>query len=196
MKAGIIGLGVVGSAQSRLFGAFPQVAYDPRFHAKYPYQELAGCDFAVIAVPTPPRLDGGADLGYVHAAFADLPPELPVVIRSTVPPGTTGSLARDWGATVAFVPEFLYEGGTGPWAESGDVPWMVLGGDPGARAFFRPHLEKAFTGPIHECDAVTAELVKYTANLHWAMRVTFVNELAGICRVFGADWEDVRAAWL
>jgi nucleotide sugar dehydrogenase len=150
----------------------------------------------VIAVPTPADDDGSADLGFVNAAFNSLPPLLPAMIRSTVPPGTTDLLAAARNAPVAFVPEFLYEGGTGPWKESGDVPFMILGGTPEARTFFRPLLEKVFTGHVHECSAVVAELAKYTANLHWAARVTFVNELAGICQAVGADWEQVREAWL
>src|SRR5262249_23046760 len=39
-------------------------------------------------------------------------------------------------------------------------------------------------------------LAKYTANLYWATRVTFVNEMAAIASTFGEDWEEVRAAWL
>ena len=41
-----------------------------------------------------------------------------------------------------------------------------------------------------------AELAKYVANIHWAMRVTFVNEVAAVSEAFGVDWEDTRAAWL
>jgi UDP-glucose 6-dehydrogenase len=121
---------------------------------------------------------------------------MPALIRSTVPPGTTDGLAAGREGLTGFAPEFLYEGGTGPWTQAADVPWLLLGGPQEAREFFAPLLAAVFPGRIHDCPAVVAELAKYTANLYWAMRVTFVNELAAVSGAFGADWEDVRDAWL
>jgi UDP-glucose 6-dehydrogenase len=62
--------------------------------------------------------------------------------------------------------------------------------------FFREKFARVFPGPIHTCSAKESELAKYAANLYWATRVTFVNELALICGQFGVDYENVRAAWL
>ena len=53
-----------------------------------------------------------------------------------------------------------------------------------------------FPGYIHECSAVVAELAKYTANLYWATRVTFVNEMAAVAAAHGVEWGEVRNAWL
>jgi UDP-glucose 6-dehydrogenase len=57
-------------------------------------------------------------------------------------------------------------------------------------------IEQVYTGWIHECSALESELAKYVANLYWATRVTFVNEIAQVCEAFSADYEQVRHAWL
>jgi UDPglucose 6-dehydrogenase len=196
VKAAIIGLGIVGRAQARMLAGHTLVTYDVTDSGPYPEAQIAGCDFAVITVGTPPGPDGAADLTHVHEAFKRLPAALPVLIRSTVPPGTTAALAGQHEGPVCHAPEFMHERPGGAWRETTDVPWLILGGTRDANAFFRPRLEAVFPGVIHECSATEAELVKYTANLHWATRVIFVNEMARICAVFGADWENVRAAWL
>jgi nucleotide sugar dehydrogenase len=196
VKAAIIGMGVVGRAQERLFGPHAAVTYDVADGAPYPGHLIAGCDFAVITVGTPAREDGSADLGSLYAAMGQLPP-IPVLLRSTVPPGTTDRLGYDFPQhLIAHAPEFLYEGGTGPWSQSADVPWMLLGGVREVRGFFRPLLERVYPGVIWECSATVAEVAKYTANLYWATRVTFVNEMAAVAKAAGADWDDVRDAWL
>ena len=196
MKAAIIGMGVVGKAQARLFAGHDLITYDSAWGSPYPGDEIAGCDFAVVTVGTPAREDGSADLTNVDAALAALPGWLPVLIRSTVPPGTTARLAAARPGPVCYAPEFIYEGGSGPWRESADVPFMILGGGHLARAFFRDPLGQVFPGEIRETGATVAELAKYAANLHWATRVTLVSELAAIAESFGVDWEAVRAAWL
>jgi UDPglucose 6-dehydrogenase len=194
VSVAIIGMGVVGRAQAKLFGDV--VTYDIAREEPYPREAIAACDFAVIAVGTPPLPDGSADLSAVLRAVTALPSGLPVLIRSTVPPGTTDRLQAAYPSRlVGHAPEFLTERDGGPWPESADVPFLVLGGSPEARRFFRQHLQRVFTGDIHETTATEAELVKYTANLHWATRVTFVNEMARVCAAFGTDWEDVRAGW-
>jgi UDPglucose 6-dehydrogenase len=201
VRVGIIGLGVVGQAQVRLFSGYEQVLYDIARDEKYPRADLASCDFAVICVSTPASEQ---DKGRQHTqnvvdAYAQLPPGLPTVIRSTVVPGTTDWLVanRDRGALTAHVPEFMQERAGSEWCASSDVPFVLLGGSAEARRFFRPHLGRVFPSqPVHECSSLTSELAKYTANIHWATKVTFVNELARICEAHGSSWAEVRQAWL
>ncbi len=196
MRVAIIGLGVIGSAQTELFTGHDLVTYDPAVHDEYPLEALASCDFALICVGTPPGPDGHADLIYVEAAAERLPEGLPVVLRSTVPPGTTDRLFDGTGRLYAHAPEFMGENVLHSWQTSADVPYMLIGGAPRSTVFFRDKFTRVFPGRIHTCSARESELAKYAANLYWATRVTFVNELAKVCEAFGADYERVRAAWL
>jgi UDPglucose 6-dehydrogenase len=193
MRIGIIGLGVVGSAQARLFAEHDLVTYDPKEGKLYPKAELAECEFVVVAVGTPPAADGSADLQYVEAAIAALPSYVPVLLRSTVPPGTTDRLLGD--RLACFVPEFMGENPAHPWQESSSVPFLILGGSALSRAYFYPLL-RPFFPRIHECAAKEAEVAKYMGNLYWATRVTYVNEMAKVCESFDIDYEAARVAWL
>ena len=198
VKVAIIGYrGIVGSAQMRLWAGHDIVGYDTADGGPYP-AEIASCDFAVVCVPTPTMRGGGADLNYLRRALGQLPDGVPVLIRSTVPPGTVDSIGVTWPhRLVAHAPEFICERAGARIRESADVPWMLLGGNPAAREFFRPRLAEVYPDDrIHEWPAIVAELAKYTANLHWAVKVTFVNEMAAICEATGAQWEQVREAWL
>ncbi len=198
MRVGIIGLGIIGSAQADMFAGAGHdlVTYDLAEDDEYPYEALSACDFALICVGTPETADGRADLSYVEQAAADIPPRVPVALRSTVPPGTTDRLFARRSRLYVHAPEFMGENVLHSWQRPQDVPYMILGGDPRSTVFFRDRFTEVFPGTIHTCSAVESELAKYAANLYWATRVTFVNELAGICRAFGADYENVRAAWL
>lgn len=192
MRVGIIGLGTVGRAQVRMFTGHDLVLYDKAHGGSYPLSQLAECDFAVICVDTPPDRHGRADLSNFNDAVSALPDGLPLLIRSTVPPGTTGKI----GGMTCHAPEFIHEREGGSWREPADVPFLILGGDLAAREFFEPLLRQVYPGRIHGCDAITAELVKYVANAHWAVRVTFVNEMGRVAAALGGDWEAVREAWL
>jgi UDPglucose 6-dehydrogenase len=198
MKIGVIGLGVIGEAQADMFSEAGHVVvtYDPTIHCDYPAEELAACDFAIICVGTPEGASGHADLSYVEAAAAQLPDKVPAVLRSTVPPGTTDRLFSRSGRVYCHAPEFIGENRLHSWQRSVDVPYMLLGGTPDATRFFHERFVQVFPGRVHECSAMESELAKYAANLYWAARVTFVNELAQICRQFDVDYENVRAAWL
>jgi nucleotide sugar dehydrogenase len=195
LKAAVIGLGVVGQAQVRLFGPMVHATYDPAVDSAYPAGRVAECDFAVVAVGTPQAGDGSADLSALREALDRIPPEVPVLIRSTIPPGTMAGLEKTR-SLVVHVPEFLNERPDGAWRESRDVPFMILGGLPAARDFFSIVLGKVSGEAPHECTGLEAELVKYTANCFLAAKVTFVNEIARVCHAFGADWDRVRAGWL
>lgn len=196
MRAAVIGLGVAGKAQVRLLGDMAHAAWDPLVTpGPYPFEQIAECDLAVICVGTPQAQDGSADLSYLQEALDRIPPEMPVMVRSTIPPGTMSKLERSR-SLVVHVPEFLNERAGGPWRESADVPFVILGGIPGARDFFLPVLGAVTKASVHECSGLEAELVKYTANLFLAAKVTFVNEMARVCAASGADWDAVRAGWL
>ena len=196
MKVGIIGLGVIGTAQAELFADHELVTYDPTVHDIYPEGALERCDFAIICVGTPPALSGHADLAYVEAAAAALPPGVPALLRSTVPPGTTDRLFARSGRMYAHAPEFMGENVLHSWQRAADVPYMLIGGAPDATLFFASKFAPVFPGTIHQCDSRESEMAKYAANLYWATRVTYINELAEICKHFGVDYENVRAAWL
>lgn len=196
MRVAVIGLGVIGTAQVEMFADHDLVTYDPAVDDEYPADRIAGCDFAVMCVGTPEGDGGRADLSYVRAAARMLPDGVPVMLRSTVPPGTTDSLFDGQGRVYCHAPEFMGENALHSWQRSTDVPYMILGGKPDATRFFHERFVKVFPGTIHECSAKESELAKYAANLYWATRVTFINELALICEQFGADYENVRAAWL
>ena len=196
MRVGIVGLGVIGTAQQDMFAGHELVTYDPQVDDTYPYERMAGCDFALVCVGTPAASDGRADLTFVAQAARELPERLPVALRSTVPPGTTDHLFEGTGRLYVHAPEFMGENVLHSWQRPQDVPYMILGGDPRSTVFFREKFAQVFPGRIHTCSARESELAKYAANLYWATRVTFVNELAGVCEAFGVDYENVRAAWL
>ena len=194
LKAAVIGLGVIGSAQVRLLGPMVRVTYDIK-GGPYPKRLIAGCDFAVICTGTPQGEDGRADLSAVHAAIRALPARMPVMIRSTIPPGTTAALEARTGPVV-HVPEFMSERDDGVWRESGDVPFLICGGQQKAREWFEPAVTRMAGGPLYFCSGLEAELIKYTANCYLAAKVTFVNEISRVCEAFGADWGSVREGWL
>jgi UDPglucose 6-dehydrogenase len=199
VKVAVVGLGVVGSAQVRLLEQnYEVVGYDKASGLDYPAEQIGQCEFAVIAVGTPSYQDGSINLDHVMEAVAQLPGAMPVMVRSTVIPGTCQWLADVHEGYVAHVPEFMHERIGGPWKDTTDVPFAVLGcDDPAGTQFFLKHLRALpWDAQIQATSTVTSELVKYVANLHWATQVTFVNEMAGIAKAAGADWEVVRTAWL
>jgi len=153
-----------------------------------------------IGVGTPQQQGGhGADLTYVDAAFASLAPHLRpgdiVAGKSTVPVGTAARLAEvvvPTGATLVWNPEFLREG----WAVQDTVaPDRLVAGVPagaeGERAaqILREvyHTAVANDTPFIVTDYATAELVKVAANAFLATKISFINAMAEIAEVTGAD---------
>lgn len=196
MKVAVIGLGVIGQANSRMLEAagWHVTGWDKA--GGEPYPDLAGHDWAMICTGTPRAADGSADVSSVRDALAALPPDLPALIRSTVPPGTTDELAGSRPGLTAHWPEFMHERPGAAWPESSDVPFLILGGSAKALKFFAPQVRAARAGRrVYQCTATEAELAKYAANLHWATKVTFVSEMAAVAAAVGADWERVREAW-
>ena len=161
-----------------------------------------------IAVGTPPDEDGSADLQYVVAAARNigrLMTDYKVVVdKSTVPVGTGAKVKAaiadelqkrgvDTPFSVVSNPEFLKEGAA---VEDFMRPDRIVVGAEDEQAI---HLMRALYAPFqrnHErlivTDVKSAELTKYAANAMLATRISFMNELANLAEVLGADIEMVR----
>lgn len=170
------------------------------------YARCADADAVFIAVGTPPGEDGSADLQYVLAAAKSAAEYMPdgclVIVKSTVPVGTTDAVAQEVAAVmqgrsaqamVTFNPEFLREGNA-----VGDFlkPDRIVVGveDDQAEAALR-RMYAAFNrnrDRMIVMDRRSAELTKYAANCMLATRITYMNDLARLCDVVGGDIESIR----
>jgi UDPglucose 6-dehydrogenase len=165
---------------------------------------VADAEAVFIAVGTPSRRgDGHADLSYVYSATKEIAAALKcpvaVVTKSTVPVGTGDEVERiiretapEATAWVVSNPEFLREGAAIDDFKRPDR--IVIGTDDDKameimREVYRPlYLNEA---PLLFTSRRTAELIKYAANAFLATKITFINEIADLCEVVGANVKDV-----
>lgn len=156
-----------------------------------------------LALPTPPGEDGSADLKYILKVADDLGPLLEdytvVVDKSTVPVGTAEKVRSRIAsrANVEFDvvsnPEFLREGVA---VEDFMKPERVVIGTTAPRAkkimetLYAPFVRQG--NPLVFMDEKSAELTKYAANSFLATKITFMNEIANLCELLGADVDAVR----
>ncbi|MFL2582113.1 MAG: UDP-glucose dehydrogenase family protein [Flavobacteriales bacterium] len=160
-------------------------------------------DLIFLALPTPPGEDGSADLSYVlnvAKELGEIISEYKVIVdKSTVPVGTAEKVnaAIQENAKVDFDvvsnPEFLREGFA---VEDFLKPDRVVIGTSSERArkvmeeLYRPFVRQG--NPILFMDEKSAELTKYAANSFLATKISFMNEIANICELLGADVDKVR----
>lgn len=202
MRIGIVGGGFVGSATALLKSeGIDVIVYDLDPSRCSPpgtcRADLRACDLVFVCVPTPTHADGSCNTRIVERCIADLRAEgiERIVLRSTVPPGTSTRLG------VAFMPEFLTEAN---WRRDFyQCPLWVfgLGGAEaeGMRALLETMLRTALAnGVITSAETLfaapaEAELIKYTRNNFLAAKIAFFNEIETICTAAGAAYETVRA---
>ena len=164
-----------------------------------------------IAVGTPEREDGSADLRYVEAAADDIAEHMDsnkiVVDKSTVPVGTARNLQarirsrldalgkQSLQISVASNPEFLREGKA--IGDFNNPDRIVLGVVDEVSTEKLTKLYNAFlraNKPIIVTTPETAEMIKYASNAFLATKITFINEIANLCEAVGADVRQVAAA--
>jgi UDPglucose 6-dehydrogenase len=171
-------------------------------------EALPGAEAVFIAVGTPPGEDGSADLQYV-LAVADgigrtMNDYVVVITKSTVPVGTAekvrGALQKaltergsDLPFDVASNPEFLKEGAA---IDDFMKPDRIVCGVESARAQeVLSRLYQPFTlngHPVLFMDIPSAEMTKYAANAMLATKISFMNDIANLCEIMGADVNMVR----
>jgi len=163
--------------------------------------EFADLHFVCVGTPQK-KTEIGADLGYVDAAFAALAavlrPGATVVGKSTVPVGTAARLATEVtaaGGDLVWNPEFLREGFA---VEDTLHPDRVVLGVPrpdAADRLLEAYAPILTTGiPLVVTDYATAELVKVAANSFLATKISFINAMAEVCEVTGADVTQLATA--
>lgn len=171
-------------------------------------ESLTQADAVFIAVGTPPDEDGSADLQYVLGVAAEIGQNLDhytvVVDKSTVPIGTAEKVRQTIKAEldkrkaniefdVASNPEFLKEGDA---IDDFLRPDRIVIGTDSERAekimsrLYRPFVLN--NHPILFMDIPSAELTKYAANAMLATRISFMNDVANLCEIVGADINSVR----
>lgn len=197
LRIGIVGIGMVGSALQRYFEEVKKYERgknlfvsdtDPR---KGYADDINQADVVFLCVPTPRMTHGGADLSAIESVLAGLAAEKIVVIKSTVPPGTTEALQQRYPQhRLLFNPEFLTE--RRAWEDlvhpdrqivgytdrSQSYAGMLLGVLPPA-----PFSSPATPGSDNsvQINATEAEMGKYAANLFGAMKVSFGNVMKDFC---------------
>ncbi len=165
-------------------------------------EELAtavdGARFIIVAVGTPAQDDGSADLSGIHDVVTRLGAldlhGATVVLRSTVPPGTSEWVADKLRgkAEVAYAPEFLREGSAVPDFLNPDR--IVVGAETAAVAARYGGLFVHLNRPILTMSLRNAELAKGMSNAFLAMKISFANQVANLCDEIDADALDVLEA--
>jgi UDPglucose 6-dehydrogenase len=171
-------------------------------------EAMKGCEVLFISVGTPPDEDGSADLKYVLAVARDcgkhMDDYLLVVTKSTVPVGTSRKVKdaiqdelnkrnKNIEFDVASNPEFLKEGAA---IDDFLKPDRIVIGlestkaEELMRSLYKPFILNGH--PLIFMDIVSAEMTKYAANSMLAAKISFINDIANLCEIVGADINQVR----
>ena len=153
-----------------------------------------GADLLFVCVDTPPTYSGDADLSRVWAVLDELPRmerRVVLVMKSTVPVGTGDKIRAALDARglphVGYVanPEFLAEGNAVRDFMNPDR--IVIGAFVDADGDRVAGVYESLGAPIVRADVASAEMIKLASNAFLATRISFINEIANVCEVTGAD---------
>ncbi|MFS0603733.1 UDP-glucose dehydrogenase family protein [Peribacillus frigoritolerans] len=158
-------------------------------------------DIIFIGVGTPEKQDGSANLSYVYEVAEQIAESIEkdcvVVVKSTVPIGTNDKiedliksrLVHDVNVYVASNPEFLSQGTAV--RDTLYASRIVLGVEESYAGEVLKEVYKDFNAPVVVTNRKSAEMIKYASNDFLALKISFINEIANLCEIIGADIEDV-----
>jgi UDPglucose 6-dehydrogenase len=162
------------------------------------HEAVAGAEFVFVCVDTPPTYSGDADLSRVWTVVEELQSiaaRATLVMKSTVPVGTGERVRAALDARglrdVGYVsnPEFTAEGTAVRDFLHPDR--IVIGAFDDADADAVERLHAGIEGPVLRMDVASAEMVKLASNAFLSTRISFINEIANVCELVGADVEAV-----
>ena len=192
MDVGIIGVGVVGGAIEHWFGPHHSLFVHEPTRGTLLSDVTKNTDMAYIAVPTPSEEStGSCDTSIIEDVLSRLPDGFNAVIKSTVPPGTTKRFQLEFPSlNIAYCPEFLVERSS--LEDFGKQDILVVGSvhKELADLVYKQHLEAGVVmpGAYFFTTSTQAELVKYSKNMFYAMKVIFANQMFDISEKLGEDW--------
>ena len=201
MKIGVVGNGFVGHAMTLLRPHVDVLVWDIIPEKRDPNTLdletfVEESEIIFVAVPTPMNKNGGCNLDIVRSVceeIQEVDDTKYIVLRSTVPPGTSEEL------DVAFMPEFLTEKN---WKEDfkNCNQWILGSTDPFLYEKMKRMFELAYNDGdgsvvnknVIQCKSGEAEMIKYLKNVFLSVKVGFFNELESICSELDIDYENVR----
>ena len=208
LKVGIVGVGMVGTPLKRyfeerrgyergttlfLFDLDPKKGFN---------DDVNRADVIFISVPTPRGEDGAAKINSVEDAFGRLTSDKIVVIKSTVPPGTTEYFQKKFPQhKVLFNPEFLTE--RHAWEDFIKPDRQIVGftetSIDAAHAVLTLLPKAPFMSPWGvntyrptKITATEAEIIKYGGNVYFSRKITFANALAMLAENHGVEYDNIR----
>lgn len=205
-KAGIAGLGIIGSAVHKLF---PDAkVYDPAIAGTWAKSDLNDCDIIFVCVPTPikgePPGSEGLDMSIVEdvvkqytASSEDVEPHdiLPLfVICSALQPGTADYLVENYFARIVVQPEYFGETQGHPLTDLSAQPFLILGGDSGDVDEVIELYQSVYNASvsIRKVSALEAEVTKLAENTQIFIKVLAAQLLYDGCIVGAVDYHVIR----
>ena len=158
-------------------------------------------DAIFIGVGTPERPDGSADLSYIATVARQIAESVEhdclVVVKSTVPIGTNDKveqfindfLVRDVKVEVASNPEFLAQGTAV--RDTLHAARVIIGTESESAEAKLMEIYKPFNLPVVSVSRRSAEMIKYASNDFLALKISYMNDIANLCELVGADIQDV-----
>ena len=198
---GIIGQGFVGNAVYQKFKNYYDVLtydLDETKSNSNVNEIICKCTNIFICLPTPMNEDGSCNISIVEQVLTgidlttdNLETERNIIIKSTIPPGTTAKWNRRFESlNIVFNPEFLTEANAVSDYENQDR--IILGGVRPATTELKTIFSKVFPkAHIIKTDSTHAEMVKYLTNTFLATKVSFANEMYSLCNQLNVDYDKV-----
>lgn len=201
-KIGIVGKGYVGTAMYENFKNCFEVAVWDVVEEKRTLNSFESfvdfSDVIFVCVPTPSNEDGSCDTSIVEGVvrqIAKLNKNATVVIKSTVPPGTTQKLSEETGLKIAFNPEFLTEANY--IQDFRHQQLIVVGTDDDQTSekvwsvYYEYVVSAGYMPLMKGVTTKEAEMFKYLANCFLATKVIFANEFKILCDKIDVDYRKV-----
>ena len=203
-QIGIIGQGFVGSAvREGMKNHYEILAFDKdpnKFsNVESIYHIVEGSQLTFLCVPTPMRKNGACDLSIVRSALTEInnvakaleAQDYIVIIKSTIPPGTTWQLNTEFpNLDIVFNPEFLTEANAVE--DYKNQNRIIIGGERPGTTTVKRLFAKAFPKvPIIKTSSTIAETIKYVTNTFLAMKVSYANEVYQLCQGLNIDYDKV-----